>query len=212
MNTKNLIRWILGSAFLIVLLSSCLNLNNKPIEVERYHMGSVMVNDKHYEHVVYFSPFGRPGNPFLKSSSNNNMIYFPILLSPAGGNQNTSVEYAILLCIDATNGIPELNKPYPIAYNSLLESASNSDEIMRLFIRERSKFLVDGAKGIAVVYDYVKRERRSASGTVTFTSFDLETKNCTGTYTLKTENLKTTALVFSKGTIATKIVRESLIL
>ena len=216
MKTKSFIPWGVASALLILLLSSCLNLNNyKPMEVERYHMGSVMVNDKPFEHVVYFSQAGNLNNPFLRSSNTNNMIYFPILLSPAGGNETTNIEYAILLCIDAKGGMPILNKPYAIAgNNTLLESASNSDEILRLFIKDRSKLLVNGAEGIAMVYDYANKVKRAASGTITFTSFDIENKNCTGVYTLKTMDpvsvgSKDAVLVFKNGTIATKISRES---
>lgn len=210
MNKMSIIQWGTVGALLTLLFSSCLNMNGyQPMEVQRYHMGSAMINDKPYEHVVYFSQYGSLDNPFLRSNRMDNMVLFPILLSPAGGDQKTDVAYTILLCIDAKEGIPVLNKPYTIVRNSLLDKARNSDEIMRLFISQRSKLLTEGAEGIAVVYDYANRLRVSASGTVTFTSFDMVLKNCSGTYTFNTEEPKDKVLVFKNGTIATRIARDN---
>lgn len=201
------------SALLVVFLSSCLNLDNyQPVELERYQMGSVLVNDKPYEHVVYFSQYGSMDNPFLRSNIADNMVYFPIFLSPANGDENTDVEYAVLICIDAKEGIPTLNKPYTLSRNTLLDNASNTDEIMRIFVTDRSRILVNGTEGVAVVYNYGKKTRRSANGTITFTSFDLESKSCTGYYSLISEEPVDEKLEFRNGTIATRITRESRIM
>lgn len=194
---------------LIVLFSGCLKLNdNPPVEVERYQMGNALVNGKPYEHVVYFSQFGSVGNPFLRSSSSKNMVYFPIILSPANGDEYTGVEYAIVLCINAKGGVPMLNKPYTITRSLMLETTGTSDEILRLFMYERQKLLVNGTEGIAVVYDYANRTRSSADGTITFTSFDLEKKSCTGFYTFKIKDSKDAIIEFRDGTIATRITKE----
>lgn len=137
------------------------------------------------------------------------MGYFPIYLSPKGGDVRTPTQYGVILYLDLSKGVPELNKPYEFKPTSLVNSLSPNQELFSLFIKERAKLLPEGAQGIAVVYRRGIIERSTAEGGITFTSFDTAKGTCTATYHLKTtEQDKCGKLNFTDGMINTKIYTD----
>lgn len=194
-------------------LASCNN-NNVPVQVEKHVLGSVLVNDKPYEHALYFSNYGTQVNPFLQSNKKHSLIYLPIFLTPLKdkdkdkGKEGTVVEYVIQLFMDSKDGVPVLNKPYNIARSTIIENLTNNNEVYRLFISDRVSLMGKEAQGIAVLHNYKNRRRLSAKGTIVFTSYDKEKKTCTGTYSLATEVPKDGVLVFKNGNFATRITSD----
>ncbi|MDO5017518.1 MAG: hypothetical protein Q4E10_04040 [Porphyromonas sp.] len=176
-------------------LTGCLNNTEyPPIQFERKVLGTATVNDQPYEHAVYIADRGVQRNPYLFAAPKDHLIYFPIVLTPKGGTLETAAEYAILLYMDVKEGIPELNKAYHFKYSDTAEELAEEERqpgkeylLLTHFIKKREHLLPEGGNGLAIVYNYVQKDKiRSAEGTVTFTSFDTEKKICTGTYQLRT--------------------------
>lgn len=204
--------YLIGAVLLMGLgLTSCLKPFDTPkINFTRVNLGSVKVNGKEFEHTVYIAngPY-RQNNPYFFYSEKHEVGCFPMYLSPKGSDIKTFPQYNIVLYLNLSKGVPELNKPYEFKPNSLVSSLTPRQSILDLFIKERSKLLLDGAKGLAVLYREEGNKRVSAEGTITFTSFDTKKGTCTATYQLKINSKeKGGTLSFTEGMINTKIYTD----
>ncbi|WP_298631721.1 hypothetical protein [uncultured Porphyromonas sp.] len=211
MNKKSI--FLVSAALLLGLgLSSCWKHSDTPkLTFKRENLGSVKVNGKDFEHTVYLANVPYQRNPYLYYSEKYQMAYFPIYLSPKGSNQSTPNQYAIYLFLDISKGIPELNKPYQLKPNDLVNSLSAKEDLFDLFKRQKSRLLTDGSQGLAVVYSRNDKAINgiTAEGSITFTSFDTKKGTCTATYQLKTTSKeKNGELTFTDGVINTKIYTD----
>ena len=210
MNKKRF--YLIGAVLLLGLgLTSCLKPSDTPeLHFTRENLGSAKVNGKEFEHTVYLAnlPY-RQNNPYFYYSEKHKVGYFPIYLSPKGSDVRTPTQYGVILYLDLSKGVPELNKPYEFKPTSLVNSLSPNQELFSLFIKEKAKLLPEGAQGIAVVYRRGIIERSTAEGSITFTSFDTKKGTCTATYQLKTTAQdKSGELSFTHGMINTKIYTD----
>lgn len=213
MNKKSI--FLVSAALLLGLgLSSCWKHSDTPkLTFKRENLGSVKVNGKDFEHTVYLANVPYQRNPYLYYSEKYQMAYFPIYLSPKGSNQSTPTQYGIYLFLDISKGIPELNKPYQLKPNDLVNSLSAKEDLFDLFKKQKSRLLTDGSQGLAVVYSRNDKAINgiTAEGSITFTAFDAKKGTCTASYQLKTASKdKDSELNFTNGVINTKIYTDNL--